>query len=341
MARQRTIKPGFFLNEELAGLDYRVRLLFIGLWTIADRKGRLEDRPVRIKAELFPYEENGDFFVSDYLDILEEKRFLKRYEVNDNNYIQILKFEKHQHPHPNERESNIPPPAEASNNSDTEDNIKCTHEKVVSPHEKVVSAHENKRALITKESRVKKDENSKKNIWEKKKNLNFVKEGKHWSYEKVIKFNYNSITNQADYRLLYKKNNRNNIINIIKKFGLSEKEIENFFDEFGKMNFQEMVILTFSVLGKKIGIVKRNIYLTGNRNKKIKSRLDDGMEIFEVMTAISEQPFLQGKNNHNWVVTLDWLLHNDTNFVKVIERAYLKTKKSKDEELNDEDYGRF
>ena len=33
------------------------RLLFVGLWTIADRNGRLEDRPKRIRAELFPYDE--------------------------------------------------------------------------------------------------------------------------------------------------------------------------------------------------------------------------------------------------------------------------------------------
>ena len=49
MARARNIKPGFFKNEFLAEMPCEVRLLFIGLWTLADREGRLEDRPKRIK----------------------------------------------------------------------------------------------------------------------------------------------------------------------------------------------------------------------------------------------------------------------------------------------------
>ena len=30
----------------------------MGLWTQADREGRLEDRPMRLKASLFPYDEH-------------------------------------------------------------------------------------------------------------------------------------------------------------------------------------------------------------------------------------------------------------------------------------------
>ena len=35
MARLRTIKPGFFMNEELASVPPLGRLLFEGLWCIA------------------------------------------------------------------------------------------------------------------------------------------------------------------------------------------------------------------------------------------------------------------------------------------------------------------
>jgi hypothetical protein len=54
MARARNIKPSFFTNEELVELPFSTRLLFIGLWTLADREGRLEDRPKRIKMAIFP-----------------------------------------------------------------------------------------------------------------------------------------------------------------------------------------------------------------------------------------------------------------------------------------------
>lgn len=56
MARARNIKPGFFANEDLAECDPLARLLFAGLWCLADREGRLEDRPKRIRAELLPYD---------------------------------------------------------------------------------------------------------------------------------------------------------------------------------------------------------------------------------------------------------------------------------------------
>ena len=54
MARARNIKPSFFTNEDLVELSFETRLLFIGLWTLADRAGRLEDRPKRIKMAVFP-----------------------------------------------------------------------------------------------------------------------------------------------------------------------------------------------------------------------------------------------------------------------------------------------
>src|SRR5690625_577204 len=52
--RARNIKPGLFKNEILGEADPIYSLLFIGLWTLADKEGRLENRPKRIRAELFP-----------------------------------------------------------------------------------------------------------------------------------------------------------------------------------------------------------------------------------------------------------------------------------------------
>lgn len=105
MARARNIKPGFFENEELVELPFATRLLFIGLWTIADREGRLEDRPKRIKMSLFPAD-NLD--IDEALNELQASGFLLRYEVDGNRYIQILAFKKHQNPHKDEKASTIP-----------------------------------------------------------------------------------------------------------------------------------------------------------------------------------------------------------------------------------------
>jgi hypothetical protein len=108
--RARTIKPGFFKNEELAECSLAARLLFPGLWMLADREGRLEDRPKRIKGELFPYD---DFDVDALLDELAGHGFITRYEAQGKRYIQIVTFLSHQRPHNNETQSEIPPCPEA------------------------------------------------------------------------------------------------------------------------------------------------------------------------------------------------------------------------------------
>ena len=107
MARARNIKPGFFLNEDLAELSFEYRLLFIGLWTIADKKGRLEDRPKRIKMAVFPAD-NVD--ITEGLALLNRYGFVKQYERNGVKYVQISNWEKHQSPHHTEKQSLIPEP---------------------------------------------------------------------------------------------------------------------------------------------------------------------------------------------------------------------------------------
>ncbi len=107
MARSRNIKPGFFKNEDLIELEPLVRLLFIGLWTIADREGRLEDRPKRIKLEVLPVD-NCD--VDDMLSQLHTAGFIERYSIEGKRYIQIINWHKHQNPHLKEKESIIPAP---------------------------------------------------------------------------------------------------------------------------------------------------------------------------------------------------------------------------------------
>lgn len=104
--RARNIKPGFWKNEELAEIPYEARLLFIGLWGMADREGRLEDRPKRIRAEVFPFDLIN---IEKLLDVITLHGFIIRYEANAKRYIQIVNFEKHQYPHPHEARSIIPP----------------------------------------------------------------------------------------------------------------------------------------------------------------------------------------------------------------------------------------
>ena len=106
MARIRTIKPDFFLDEDVAALNPLTRLLYISLWCLADKAGRLEDRPQRIKIQSLPYDKID---VNAELDVLVERGFIIRYAADDMKLIEIRSFLKHQRPHNTEKESDLPP----------------------------------------------------------------------------------------------------------------------------------------------------------------------------------------------------------------------------------------
>ena len=121
MARSRNIKPGFFTNDDLGELDPLARLLFAGMWTIADRSGRLEDRPKKIKAEVLPYD-NCD--AEAFLAQLAERGFILRYEAGGKRFIQVLAWGKHQNPHCKEAPSTIPAP---DGHMDETEAAQCKH----------------------------------------------------------------------------------------------------------------------------------------------------------------------------------------------------------------------
>jgi len=106
MARARNIKPSIFKNELLGQADPMLTILFTSLWTLADREGRLEDRPLRIKAETFPYRDLPLF--NGYLTELQQLGFIDRYSVDGKAIIQIINFFKHQSPHSTEKVSELP-----------------------------------------------------------------------------------------------------------------------------------------------------------------------------------------------------------------------------------------
>jgi hypothetical protein len=75
---------------------------------MADREGRIEDRPQRIHLEINPgraYEGTVQA-----LDWLAEHEFIQRYEAAGVRVIQVLAFGKHQNPHHKEPPSKLPEP---------------------------------------------------------------------------------------------------------------------------------------------------------------------------------------------------------------------------------------
>ena len=131
MARARNIKPSFFTNDDLGELKPLARLLFIGLWAIADYKGCFEYKPKRLKIQVLPYD---DCNIEELANDLDKSGFISIYSVQGQQYGKVLNFSKHQNPHKNERDkgSLIPDIYEADQKkptiSDNLENIENNHD---------------------------------------------------------------------------------------------------------------------------------------------------------------------------------------------------------------------
>lgn len=93
------------MNEDIIELPFEARLLFIGLWILADREGRLENRPKKIKMSLFPAD---DINVAEQLENISKFGFIELYNADGIDVIQIVNFVKHQNPHGLEKDSELP-----------------------------------------------------------------------------------------------------------------------------------------------------------------------------------------------------------------------------------------
>lgn len=120
------------MNETLADLDPLTRLLFIGLWTIADKAGRLEDRPRRIQTLCLPYDQAN---VDSCLNQLQTNGFIVRYLVKNRAYIQVVNWGRHQRPHHKEIESIIPEPTKKDVKNEKVIHAKAKHESSMDQHQ--------------------------------------------------------------------------------------------------------------------------------------------------------------------------------------------------------------
>lgn len=106
MARCRLMPPDWAKDERLAATEPLARLLFYHLHNIADRAGRLEDRPRRIAVECLPYDRVD---VEPLLTQLADHGLIVRYNVDGVPYLAIPTFLIYQSPHLREKNSSIPP----------------------------------------------------------------------------------------------------------------------------------------------------------------------------------------------------------------------------------------
>ncbi|MDI6706150.1 MAG: hypothetical protein QME73_07830 [Bacillota bacterium] len=110
MEQIRSIQQIIFNKDTMGELPPLTRLLFIGLWCIAGREGRLEDKPRKIKKMIMGYDDVTASQVDEMLQKLHDNRFIVRYHADGNSYIQIMNFNKYRNPLSCKKSSQIPPP---------------------------------------------------------------------------------------------------------------------------------------------------------------------------------------------------------------------------------------
>ena len=74
--------------------------------------------------------------------------------------------------------------------------------------------------------------------------------------------------------------------------------------------------------------IKQIKLLTKTRKQKLKARLkEDEFNFDKILDSASKQSFLFGENDRGWQMDFDWLIKNDSNYIKIIEERYKKNEK--------------
>lgn len=112
MARMRSLKPEYYADEELATkTDRNTRLLYPGLWGLADEHGRLRGNPAWIKGQIFPYDDDlTPADVDGMIGQLEAIKNVVRYEADGAKYLYLPNLAKHQRLDTDKVPSKLPVP---------------------------------------------------------------------------------------------------------------------------------------------------------------------------------------------------------------------------------------
>lgn len=78
--------------------------------------------------------------------------------------------------------------------------------------------------------------------------------------------------------------------------------------------------------------------ITTKRRLGVLKRLTEGMDMDSLTAIIASSDFLKGKNERGWKIDFDWLIANDTNWVKVMEGKYDNRAPVKKKSFNPERY---
>lgn len=116
-----------------------------------------------------------------------------------------------------------------------------------------------------------------------------------------------------------------NFIEIVDDFskvcGLEESRVEESREE--KRDVCEELLQKWNAFTNVNTKLSSVLKITPERRVKINKRAGLADKFDDILRNILEQPFLMGENDRGWTVTFDWLIENDTNYIKILEKRYV------------------
>lgn len=105
------------------------------------------------------------------------------------------------------------------------------------------------------------------------------------------------------------------------------------------VDFEKSTLTNWNLFCDKNPTFSKIREISEKRRSYLKKRfLRDSFRGFDkILNAIKQQPFLTGENERKWVATFDWLIENDTNYLKVLELRYKNKSKDGDMKAADPD----
>ena len=93
MARKRMIDPNIWQSEDFGKLSNLAKVVFIGLFSLADDEGRGRANPMYLKSTLFPYNEKmRSTDVEVALSEISRNMSILFYSYNESNYYSLLSW---------------------------------------------------------------------------------------------------------------------------------------------------------------------------------------------------------------------------------------------------------
>jgi DNA-binding transcriptional ArsR family regulator len=103
--------------------------------------------------------------------------------------------------------------------------------------------------------------------------------------------------------------------------------------------YDEIKSLYNNILGSRSNFSKLRS-ITSKRKEHIRPRWDEELDSIDkwedLFKQVSNTPFCCGKNDRNWIADFDWLINNDTNYVKVLEGKYKNNKQPNSKNYTDD-----